>query len=147
MADTPPEDTPPLAPQDLDRLVVPPAITMIVLAALSLLFNLIEIVFQPLGRLLDEALHELHYSGRSDFAFGTVLNVFSTLLSLAIAATVLFGGFQMLRKRSWVLALTAAILMMVPCLGPCCPIGIPVGVWALVILLKPEVRQALERAA
>ena len=138
-------DTPPLSSKDLEKLVTPPAIAMIVLASLSLLFNLFEVVFHPFGKLLDELLREFHYQNHGESAFASALNVFSTLLSLAVGGVVLFGSFQMLRRRSWPFALTAAILMVVPCLGPCCPIGIPVGVWALVILLKPEVRQALER--
>jgi len=36
----------------------------------------------------------------------------------------------------------ASILAMVPCISPCCLLGIPIGIWALVVLMKPEVQQA-----
>jgi hypothetical protein len=36
--------------------------------------------------------------------------------------------------------MTAAILALVPCTSPCCLAGIPAGIWALVVLAKPEVK-------
>ena len=38
----------------------------------------------------------------------------------------------------------ASILAMIPCLSPCCLIGLPIGIWALVILMKPEVKAAFK---
>jgi hypothetical protein len=29
-------------------------------------------------------------------------------------------------------------------LGPCCIVGIPFGIWAIVVLSKPEVKRAFE---
>ena len=29
---------------------------------------------------------------------------------------------------------------MVPCISPCCLVGLPIGIWALVVLNKPEVK-------
>lgn len=40
--------------------------------------------------------------------------------------------------------MTSAILALLPC-SLVCIIGIPVGVWALVVLLNPEVREAFSR--
>jgi hypothetical protein len=37
-------------------------------------------------------------------------------------------------------ALTAGIVAMLPCISPCCVFGLPAGIWALVILNKPEVK-------
>lgn len=48
----------------------------------------------------------------------------------------------MKQLQKWTLAVTASILAMIPCLGPCCLIGIPIGIWALVVLFKPEVKSA-----
>jgi hypothetical protein len=31
---------------------------------------------------------------------------------------------------------------MIPCISPCCLLGLPIGIWALVVLLKPEVKAA-----
>jgi hypothetical protein len=42
--------------------------------------------------------------------------------------------------RSYGFAFAAAILAMIPCLTPCCVLGLPFGIWALVVLNKPEVK-------
>ena len=36
--------------------------------------------------------------------------------------------------------MTASILAVVPCVSPCCLVGLPIGIWALVVLSKPEVK-------
>ena len=47
----------------------------------------------------------------------------------------------MLAQRSWWLALSAAILMLTPFLWLCCcPLTAGIGIWALVILARPDVR-------
>ncbi len=56
---------------------------------------------------------------------------------------ILFGGIQMIRAKSRGLGMTAAILAMIPCFASCgCVLGIPVGIWALVVLGRPDVKAA-----
>jgi hypothetical protein len=38
--------------------------------------------------------------------------------------------------------MAASIIAIIPCFGPCCCLGIPVGIWALVVINKPEVKSA-----
>jgi hypothetical protein len=40
--------------------------------------------------------------------------------------------------------LAAAIVALIPCFSPCCLIGLPIGIWALVVLSKPEVKSQFE---
>ena len=56
----------------------------------------------------------------------------------------IIGGIQMLRLRSYGLALFASILAAIPCIScsACCGLGEGIGIWALVVLLNPEVRAA-----
>jgi hypothetical protein len=64
------------------------------------------------------------------------------VISLAIAAVngfVLFGAIKMLRLQQFGLVMTAVIVAMVPC-QCCCLLGLPFGIWALVVLNKPEVK-------
>lgn len=55
---------------------------------------------------------------------------------------IVFGALKMKGLRSYGLAMTASILALLPCCGPCGCLGIPLGIWALVVLRKPEVRAA-----
>jgi hypothetical protein len=66
------------------------------------------------------------------------------VISLAIAAVngfLLFGAIKMLRLQNRPMAMAAAIVAMVPC-QCCCLLGLPFGIWALVVLAKPEVKSA-----
>ena len=52
---------------------------------------------------------------------------------------IVLGALRMMKVRSHGLALTAAILGVIPCCSFCC-LSLPFGIWALVLLLKPEVK-------
>lgn len=65
-----------------------------------------------------------------------------SLHALALAALILYGGWSMYRLERLGWARGAAILALIPCLSPCCLVGIPLGVWALVVLAEPPVAAA-----
>jgi hypothetical protein len=63
-------------------------------------------------------------------------------ISLMIAALngfVLFGAIKLLRLRNYTVATVATVAAMLPC-QCCCLFGLPFGIWALVVLNKPEVK-------
>jgi hypothetical protein len=70
-------------------------------------------------------------------------NVASSIGSIALGAVLTYGGLQMknLRSKGW--ARAASIIAMVPCLT-CCLYGLPIGIWATVVLNKPEVASAFD---
>jgi hypothetical protein len=59
-----------------------------------------------------------------------------------VAVVILVGAIQMIRVRTWGLALTSAILAMVHVGSCCCLFGIPFGIWALIVLCDAEVKAA-----
>jgi predicted lysophospholipase L1 biosynthesis ABC-type transport system permease subunit len=70
------------------------------------------------------------------------VGLFFGVIGLIVAGIVGFGAMRMMQLRSWGLSLAVSILAMIPCISPCCLMGIPIGIWALVVLNKPEVRAA-----
>ena len=73
----------------------------------------------------------------------TILGGFGTtsvlvLFKVVPAILILFGAFQMLRLKSYAWSLAAAIISIVAC----SLIGLPIGIWALVVLLQQDVREA-----
>jgi len=66
-------------------------------------------------------------------------------VSAALALVVLFGGIQMYRLRTYPLALAASIILCIPC--SCCCLGMPVGIWSLIVLWNPTVREAFRLVA
>jgi len=124
-------------------MVKGPAIALIVVASLgiayygfSALFNLfaggtlfphtLPPDMPPQLRAFIEGLHG-PVAGMINLAI-TVLNGF-----------VLFGAIRLLQLKNHTVAMIAAIVAMIPC-QCCCVLGLPFGIWALVVLSKPEVK-------
>jgi hypothetical protein len=58
---------------------------------------------------------------------------------------VFFGGLKMKSLENYKLAMAASIISIIPCFGCYC-IGIPVGIWSIITLNKPEVKSAFRSA-
>jgi predicted Zn finger-like uncharacterized protein len=63
------------------------------------------------------------------------------LFIIAYACVILYGAIKLKRLESFGLAMTASIMSIVPC-GQCWLLGIPFGIWALVVINRPEVKEA-----
>ena len=61
---------------------------------------------------------------------------------IPVALFILFGAIQMLRLKTWGVALAASIVSMLNVGSCCCVLGLPLGIWALVILLSQDVKHA-----
>ena len=55
---------------------------------------------------------------------------------------MLVGALQMLRARAYGFAVLGAVLALNPLNLPCCLAQFPFGLWALAVLLNPDVRRA-----
>lgn len=62
------------------------------------------------------------------------------ILGFIVAPVIIYGAIQMMRGRSFGLSRTAAILAVIPLTSCCFVIGIPFGIWALVVLAQPDVK-------
>ena len=62
------------------------------------------------------------------------------LASLIIGSIIFVGAGHMQRLDSLGMARVAAILAIIPCTSPCCMcFGMPIGIWALVVLCDRNV--------
>lgn len=68
------------------------------------------------------------------------------LVCLAYSLMLVSGAFSMIRNGSYAWAVATSCLAMVPGLGPVYVLGIPVGIWALIVLRRPEVRESFRKA-
>src|SRR5262245_4034944 len=57
---------------------------------------------------------------------------------------VLYGAYLMKQLSSLGHAKAAAIVACIPCVGPCCLLGIPFGAWALTVLGQEEVAKSFD---
>ena len=51
------------------------------------------------------------------------------------------------RLEGYGLAMTASIFAMIPCVGPCCLLGLPFGIWSVTVLNRRDVKAAFDRRA
>jgi hypothetical protein len=72
---------------------------------------------------------------------GTLGTVFAAI-QLVVGVVVILGAVKMMRCQSYGLAFTSAILAMIPQISPCCCLGLPFGIWAVVVLSRAEVKAA-----
>ena len=79
---------------------------------------------------------------RLEMMFQTSFMTAGSLVGLLIAAFLVFVWSRMKELESWGLCVAASILAMVPCVSPCCLVGLPIGIWCLVVLNRPEVKAA-----
>jgi hypothetical protein len=128
------------------QLVSGPAIALIATAILGMAANGLGLVLHFLGRgfvppaygMNPEAMRLLEMLNGP---MGAVIRI----IPIAVGVLVLVGGLKMQHLRSRGLAMTAAIVAMIPCISPCCLLGLPFGIWALIVLSKPEVQSQFDR--
>jgi hypothetical protein len=126
------------------QMVNGPAIGLIIAMVLGIALSILGIVFHLLGvswgqpppMMTPEAERMYHLFHQ----FGGTLGITAGVISIAIGLFVLFGALKMQKLSSHGLAMAAAIVAMIPCFSPCCLLGLPFGIWALVVLSKPEVK-------
>jgi len=125
------------------RLVKGPAIGLkvtaivgLMLIALSLVINVLVMSGIQTGwqQINDPQIQKLFSS------LGGGLGIVQALIGTVACVVVLMGASKMQKLQNHQFALTAGIVAMLPCISPCCVFGLPAGIWALVVLNKPEVK-------
>ncbi|HEV3255316.1 MAG TPA: serine/threonine-protein kinase [Gemmataceae bacterium] len=124
---------PPAHPQGMHTQVLAPAVGLMGAGILVLCCAAVNVI---------TAVIDLF---RADVPVREVELLFSALAAGAIGGCQILGGLRMMKLRSYQLAQTAAVLALVPW-----PWGwwlrVGFGIWALVVLNKPDVRAAFRRA-
>ncbi|HUA38592.1 MAG TPA: protein kinase [Candidatus Sulfopaludibacter sp.] len=133
--------TPGTAPAASSGMIVAPAVGLIVAAIWKLFSALMAWLFLA-GVFTNPWLGNLRDFGLGSFSHWSALAGFSILLFKVIPALlILVGAIQMLRLRSYAWAMTAAILSVVAC----SLIGLPMGIWAMIVLARQDVRETFAR--
>ncbi len=118
-----------------------PAIGLMATAGIGAAFQLLGLVLNLMGVGMG-ALAQGNQDIPSMMS-GGIGAVFS-VIGLIMSVVVFMGASKMKNAESYGFAMAAAIIAMIPCLGPCCLLGLPFGIWALVVLMKPEVKAAFQ---
>ena len=126
---------------DARRQVAGPAIGLMVVGSLALGLSVLNLV---LHLVIPGAAMSMGGGGgaNSDQVVANMVGgVCGALFGIVWGALILAGAIQMKNLKSYGLGMTASIIAMLPCNG-CCILGLPFGIWALVVINKPEVKDA-----
>ena len=112
------------------------AIVGLVLVAVGLVINVLTLSGFHIGlqQIQDPQMQKLINK------LGGGLGIVRDIIGGVMGVIVLIGAAKMQKLQNYQFALTASIVAMVPCISPCCVFGLPFGIWALVVLNKPEVK-------
>ncbi len=117
-----------------------PAIGLIVVAILGAIVQILSLILNLAGASI-LAHSQLPKEAWANMFSGT-LGVVSCVIAILLSGLIFFGAMKMKKLENYGLAMAASIIAMIPCLSPCCLIGLPIGIWAVVVLAKPEVKSA-----
>ncbi len=119
-----------------------PAIAMMVVIGLSAVTVIPYMILNSL-RLMSLENHGHQGVNEAAWAGGYVIGTIAVaLLFLAIYGLMFVGAWRMMHFRSWGLALTSAILLLIPC--TVCWMGMPLGIWAIIVLSLQSTRDQFE---
>lgn len=132
-------------PPEAQAEVKVPAIALMIVASLFILEGLVLLAWNLF----------LILSGLVDSLAANSIGPFSNLTSAMFNcgcgiglmipfSYVFYGAVQMKRLKNYAKAKGAAIVSVIPFLGPCSILCIPFGIWALVVLARPHVKEAFQ---
>lgn len=129
---------PPPPPGGAQAQVGAPAIGLIVTAIIGILWQLVSVVLNLLGTGLG-AMGAAEGGGISGIFSGVIGLVFNVVW-LLMGGLVIFGALKMKNLQSYGLSMAAAVIAALPCTSPCCFLGLPLGIWAIVVLMNQDVK-------
>lgn len=135
------EQMPPPMIAEPSRQVLGPSTGLLVTGILGGIIEVTVLIAEVIGRSfkalwLDEIPED--YVEFFESGFG----IASALVGILVAVFIIYVSLKMKDLKQWGLCVTASILAMIPCISPCCIVGLPIGIWCLVVLMRPEVKNA-----
>lgn len=118
-----------------------PAIGLMVVVALHIVFLCIVV---PLNFLALIGHGIAAAQGNMQFG-GPAVDLVQNFIGFIVQGFTLFGAIQMYRCEMYGVCMAAAILACIPCVcSSCCILGIPFGIWALVVMNDEGVKSAFK---
>jgi DNA-directed RNA polymerase subunit RPC12/RpoP len=117
-----------------------PAIGLIVTGAIGLPFQILAVVLQLWGVGFEAMQGGGAPQGMMMLHGG--INMISSVVGILVGVVIIIGAVKMKNLDNYGFAMTSAIVAMIPCLSPCCILGLPFGIWALVVLSDVQVKGA-----
>jgi hypothetical protein len=130
---------------DILQRIKSPAIGLLVVGVLNGAIGLMSLAsgILRLAGVMKETI-PVNEAERMGYYIGTFGSYLMAFLSLIAAPIIIYGAMQMMKGQKYGLAKIAAILAIIPLTSCCFLAGIPIGIWAFVVLRSPEVKAFFE---
>lgn len=123
--------------EEARRRVQGPAIAMMITFGLTLVALMIFLPIAMAGPVARQ-------NNRMPFPMGGPPGLILVMgaVQAIICIVIIAGAWQMRGLKSYGLAMTGSILAMIPYISPCCLLGLPFGIWSIVVLNDDNVKNA-----
>lgn len=121
-----------------------PSVGLLVTGIIGAIFSLAGLILSMLGTSIASlwSFAELEEYERYADIFEGVAGIASSFVGIVVAIFIIYAALKMKELSQYGICLAASILAMIPCISPCCLIGLPIGIWCLVVLVRPEMKAA-----
>lgn len=121
-----------------------PAISLLICAPLGIIFLIVDLGFRifNLANGVEPPVFGNQPANREAQMAGIYGGMVFDVVASILQIVVIVGALNMLKARNYQLAMAAAIISVIPCCTSCCFIGIPFGIWALVVMMDPQVKSS-----
>jgi Flp pilus assembly protein protease CpaA len=118
-----------------------PSVGLLVTGIIGGILSLLGLILNAIGTsvipFVEDSLDE-RYMDLWEGAAGII----SSFIGIVVAAFIIYAALKMKELSQYGLCMAASILAIIPCISPCCIIGLPIGIWCLVVLTRPDVKAA-----
>jgi hypothetical protein len=119
-----------------------PAVCLIVTAVLGIGLHLLGIAGVILH--IGVAAAAMHQHAMPEMFISGPIAIIYQGINIILYLIILIGAMKMKGLENYGFAMAASIIALVPCIGPCCLLGLPFGIWALVVLSDPAVKSSFK---
>lgn len=127
-------------PPNVSGKVLPPAIVLTIVGVLGIGFSLFNAMYALQEPKVDPNappfLQEIQKN-----SFGPTAAIVQSVF-VVVNAFIILGAIQMMRMKTWGLAVAATIVAMLNFGSLCCVLGLPIGIWSLVVLMMDDVKRS-----
>jgi len=135
------EQMPPPMMAEPSKQVLGPSTGLLVTGIVGGIIEVMFLIAEIIGRSLETFWIDEIPQDYVEFFEGS-FGIATSLVGILVAAFIIYVSLKMKDLTQWGLCVTASILAMIPCISPCCIIGLPIGIWCLVVLMRPEIKDA-----
>lgn len=123
-----------------------PSIGLLVTGILGGIFSFIALIMSFLetsvGPFMADKFEDL--DDRYTQFFEGAAGIAFAIIGILVAAFIIYSSLKMKELSQYGLCMVASILAMIPCINPCCVVGLPIGIWCIIVLTKPEIKEAFQ---